>query len=205
MQLSGQPGQGHLGSIRFPAEHGLAEEGAADGDAVEPADQTTVPVDFDRVGEAAFMQGRVGADHVGGNPGAGLAGAGFRTGPHDVFEGAVEDHLEAGIANALAQAAGHAELGREQHAAGIRAPPEDFLAFREPRENAAAVGALQPFRGQRAANGEQAVRMLERAVGRREGGGFVVRRQPDRQQQGCPLPWFRIHRLSPPVGRGCAP
>ena len=59
-------------------------------------------------------------------------------------------------------------LRRAQHRARIGRPPQDRIAFVEPGKNAAPIGIEQPPRRERAAGGEQAIRIIERLVDRRK-------------------------------------
>ena len=121
------------------AEHGFAEEGGADGQAVEPADEDQFTRLFvrqphlDGVGDAGVVEEAVGADDGLVDPGAGPVGVGARD--DDLGEGAVGGDDEASRADLLAQGARHGEggVGREgvvgeegDDAAEVGVAPEEF-------------------------------------------------------------------------------
>ena len=51
-----QPGKRHLGGIGAQREHAFAEEGCAEADTVQPADQLALLPDFDRMGVAEAVE-----------------------------------------------------------------------------------------------------------------------------------------------------
>jgi hypothetical protein len=55
-----QVGEGDLGGVGAPAEHGFAVKGPPDGHAVEPAGELAVDPGFDAVGVAEFVHADVG-------------------------------------------------------------------------------------------------------------------------------------------------
>ena len=170
LQVADQGGEAGLGGVAHAAEHGFAEEGTADGHAVETADQPVgVVVHLDTVGVAGHVQPVVGVLHVFRDPGAVLARAGLGTGLDDGLEVGVETDVEAPVAQHLAQAAVHAELVREQHHARVRAPPQDGLALLVPGEDAAAVGGQQARLRQIAAHGQQAIGFVQGLIHRGKG------------------------------------
>src|SRR4029078_6202086 len=56
LQARNEPRQRNLRGVRLPAEHALAEEGAAELHSIEPADQLAVLPDFDRMGMTGAME-----------------------------------------------------------------------------------------------------------------------------------------------------
>ena len=109
------------------------------------------------MGMAAGVKLDIGVLHVVGNPGAVRVVTGCCTGLDYGGKITVKADLITLLAQQLAQAAGHVKLFREEHCARIRRPPEDWLAFAEPREAAMPIGLDQPVSGQVTTGGQQAV------------------------------------------------
>ena len=159
-----QGGEGALGGVGAPGEHRFAKEHAAQRDTVEAGDELRTGgvivegrrgrpggggfPDFERVGQAQGMQGRVGCDDGGSDPGAFLAGTGLGAGLHDAGEGGVEGDVPGGCAGGTsvqlpeqtAQGAGGREFAGEDDHPRVGGPPQDRLAAGVPREEAVAVG-----------------------------------------------------------------
>ena len=153
-----------LGSIGDAAEHGLAEEHAADGDAVQPAGEVRAAPALDGVGVPGAVQPAVGRRHPRGDPGAVLPRAGRGAFMHHAVEGGVSGDRERPAPQRAAEAPAQPEGVRPQDGAGVGRPPQDRLPFAEPGEDAAAVGAQQAAGIEVAAGREQSVRFVEREI-----------------------------------------
>src|SRR5574337_1043352 len=110
-QMASQVGQGDLGAVVHPTEHGFAEEGPPHCHAIEPTHQPALIPAFDTVSVAQFVHAGVGLGHLGCDPSATAWLTRRRTGGHDFAEGGVAAHLETPLAQAAAQAAGDADHG----------------------------------------------------------------------------------------------
>src|SRR5690606_26251919 len=84
----------------------------------------------------------------------------------DVFESDVRGDLERAPPHDAAQAPRYAKRRREQHGAGIGAPPQDRLTALVPGKDTAAIRRQQSLGTQVAAGGEETVRLFQR-FGRR--------------------------------------
>jgi hypothetical protein len=153
--------QCHLGGVRFPREHRLTEYGPSEHDAVQPAHQASIDPGFDAVGESRAVECPVGIDHRGHDPRARLAGplAAGASQDHRV-EVSIEPDFAARIGQEtperLSQRPVQLEFVREKDHARIRAPPQDRLAFTEPGEDPARIGALEAVHVESSAGGEEA-------------------------------------------------
>ncbi len=136
--------EGDLGGVADAVEHGLAEKGAADGDAIEAAGEVTFVPGFDGVGGAALVEAAVEGGDAGGNPGA-FAAVGA-TGD-DVVEGVVNADFELVLADGLAEGAGDVEAIEFKDAAGIGAVPEDAAVRIGHGEDAGLVAEQDEIRG----------------------------------------------------------
>ena len=96
-------------------EHRLAEEGTADGDAVQSADQLLVLPRLDGVTETESMQRHVAAQDVLGDPGL-VAG---RARAHHGLERGVDANLESRLADDPLQSRGCVEGAERQDATRI--------------------------------------------------------------------------------------
>jgi len=76
LQASDEPGEGDLRCIGRAAEHAFAEEGSAELDAIEAADELVTAPDFDRMGVAEPVQREYCALDIGVDPGFRPVGAG---------------------------------------------------------------------------------------------------------------------------------
>jgi len=142
-------GEADLGGIAHPAEHALAEKGAAQRYAVEAADQ--FPADLaraphlDRVGMAVAVEDGVGLFDLPVDPRFGAVPRRLGARPHDTGEGAIGGHGEAVRAQGLAQRVGEVEAVQRQDPALLGFHPEDVggvPAVRH-REDADRIGAQQ--------------------------------------------------------------
>ena len=79
-QVVDQVNERHLAGVAFAAEHALAEEGAAQRDTVEAADQAALRPALDRVDVAALEERRIERDDLVVDSGLGMTRAGFGTG-----------------------------------------------------------------------------------------------------------------------------
>lgn len=134
--------------VALGVKFGLGEEGCAEVDAVGSADQLPVDPDFDGVGVAGLMEGRVCLDDRFGDPHSGRA-FGIPPGAisHDLDEGLVEGDLEAGLGERSRETAGEVEcVEREDGAAGWVVPGEERSAGIAHGKDALAV-ASEDFRG----------------------------------------------------------
>ena len=139
----------HLARVRHLMEHALAEEGRAQGDAVEAAAQTAVAPGFDRMGEAHFMQPDVKPFDRRVDPGFLAPRRGQGAGANDLPEGRVAAHLEVAASQAPPETPRYMEVVERQDAAAIRIDPVDLLrvaAFGHWKD-ADGVGPEQKFRG----------------------------------------------------------
>ena len=152
-ELLDEGDEGHLRGVRLAGEHGLAEEGGPEREAVEPPDERLAPPGLDGVGDAAAVELGVGLDHPGSDPGAVLAGPGHGgAGDHDLRERGVEGDAEEAPPHRPAEAAGDHELVRQQDHARVGRVPVKRLAL--PGEDAHRVGEEQPLGAQVPAHGD---------------------------------------------------
>ena len=92
-----------LGGVAGAAEHALAEEGRAEPDAVEAADQAVVLPALDRMGVAAIVELGIGGLDLGVDPGVGPVRGGRGAGRNGGGEGAVGGDREAVRAQRLGE------------------------------------------------------------------------------------------------------
>ena len=78
----------------------------------------------------------------------------------------VDGDEERGLLQLLAQRVRDVQPRRRQHGARIGRPPQHRIAVVEPREDAVTIGIHQPLQRQRAAGGEQTIRVIERLLDR---------------------------------------
>ncbi len=150
-----QRDEGRLGGVRGCGEHRLAEEGPAEGDAVEAAGKDIPLPDLDGVGVSEVMEGAVGLPHLRRDPGAVLSGAGPPAGGNHLREGPVERDPDEPLFQELPHAPGDAEFIREKDETGVRRPPEDRFAVAVPGEDPLPIGGEQALRREVAADGQQ--------------------------------------------------
>ena len=103
LQVFGKVAEGGFPGVSDTVEHGFAGEKAAGTDAVDAASQFAVKPALDTVGMAGLMQGGVGANELGLNPGTFIARA-FSAGRNDFRESLVYGEGEFARGNRLGQA-----------------------------------------------------------------------------------------------------
>ena len=123
LQPRHQMHQRDLAGVGLAAEHALAEERAAERDAVEAADQLAIQPGLDRVGVAHDVQLAAQVEDGVVDPGLPAAGRRLRAARHHILEGAVGGDLEGPLENRLPEAAGHVKIVERQDAARIRVDP----------------------------------------------------------------------------------
>src|SRR5262249_46879954 len=140
----------HLAGIARHAEHALAEEGAADGDAVEPADQPAVLPALDGVGEPHLEELAVQQEDLAVDPGVAAPRPGRGAAIDDALEVGMAADLERLLPHRLLQPPGHVEGLEREDAAQLRIDPVDLrviTALRH-REDPDGVGTQQHLRRQ---------------------------------------------------------
>ena len=158
--------EGRLRRVVLPAEHGLAEEHAAQGDAVESADELAGAPDFRGVGVAQAVELDIGLDHGLGDPGAVLAGPGRGgAGSDHGGEVAVQAELEPPPPKDPPHRLRDVELLGEEDESRVGAMPEDGVALGEPGEYAPLVGREEEARGEVAADADDAPLVRRRGIG----------------------------------------
>jgi len=151
-QACHQMRQPDLRGVAHPAEHALAEIGAAERHAVEAADQRAADVarapDLDRMGVAVAVQDVVGLLDLAVDPGLGAIARRLRAVAHHLGEGTIGGHREAIRAQRLPQRVGEVEAVERQHAALLGLDPEDVggVAAVRHREHAHRISAQQEVR-----------------------------------------------------------
>ena len=155
LQMRDQGDEGRLGGVGDRGEHRFAEEGAAEGNAIDAADEFLLPPDLDGVGEAEVVQDGVGLPHFRRDPGAVLTGSGPPAGGDHLPEGLVECNPDESLFQELPHAPRDAQFVREQDETGVRRPPEDGFAVAVPGEDPLPVGGEQPLWREIAADGEK--------------------------------------------------
>lgn len=176
--------EGDFGGVGFAVEHGLAEEGGVEGDAVEAADEFAVAPGFDGVCEAELVEPGVGGDELGGDPGAIVAV--FHAAAHGAGEVGVEADFESALADALAEGAGDVEGVERQNAAGVGGVPADAAVPVGHGEDALGIGGEQGLGAEIGGGGHGgggvAGRRFKRGGTRGKGGGCSYNKLTD-----CPL------------------
>jgi hypothetical protein len=81
--------------VALARKHALAEKGATQADAIEPADQRVLAPAFDRVCVAPFMEGLIEPDDLVVDPGIRSAIDRLGAGAHHLYEGGVGGDAEA--------------------------------------------------------------------------------------------------------------
>jgi len=123
-QARDQVAERDLRRVGLAAEHAFAEEGAADGESIEAADEPSVQPRLDRMDRAGREQRAVEPPDVVVDPGFAAPVAGLGAALDHRREVAVDDDLEAVAAQALGQAARKPEAVQRQDAAPVRINPE---------------------------------------------------------------------------------
>jgi len=155
LQLRRQRDEACLGGVRGRGKHRFAEEGAAEGDAVEAAGKNIPLPDLYGVGVSEVMEGAVGLPHFRRDPGAVLSGAWPPAGGNHRPEGPVERDPDEPFFHELPHAPGYAEFVREENETGVRRPPEDRFAVGIPGEDPLPIGGKQTFGRKIAAYGNK--------------------------------------------------
>ncbi len=166
----------HLGRVRDPAEHALAEEGAPQRDAVQPADQLAsdrAPAPhLDRMGMTAAVQRAVRLLDLAVDPGFGPTAGGLCARLDDPGEGAIRGDLEAVGPQPFGERARQVELVERQDAALLGFDPEDVgrIAAVGHREDADRIGTQQQIGVNRL--GRSPAPAPQHQLGRRLAGGL---------------------------------
>ena len=137
--------QRDLGGVTRAVEHALAEEGAAERDAVEPAHQQAAVIDLHGVAMALGIERAVDLADAGVDPGAGAPDVGLGAALDHLVEGAVDHDGEAGVAHGARQPRRHMKAVERDDAALVRLDPVErrvLGAFRH-GEDAAGIGLEQ--------------------------------------------------------------
>jgi hypothetical protein len=125
-----QPGQCHLGSIGRAGEHALAEESAAKRYAIKATDQPPIFPAFDTVSMTHGMKPPARLENRPIDPGFVAILRRLGTESHDVVEGPVRRHLEATLADDLAQRVRHMKGVEWNDRPATRLNPEDVRIIR---------------------------------------------------------------------------
>src|SRR6185437_10758762 len=154
--------KGVFARIAHGAEHAFPEEHLTQPDAVEAPYELAILPGLRTVRIAGVVEPGVGSPDLIGDPGAFLASAGdaLAIGDH-AGEIGVDAELEDIPFEQLFHAFTFAELAREKHKTGIRAPPKDMLSF-VPGKDALTIGKQQALRRQITAYSQQPVRLSKR-------------------------------------------
>ena len=144
-----------VGPVR---EHRLAEEGAAERDAVEPARERFALPRLERVREPEPMQPLVRVDHLRHDPGAVLIRPlARRATPDHLIERAVRGDPVAAAADRAPERGGDVQPFRLEDEARIGGPPEDRRVVAIPGEDPRGVGGEEPLGREIPADREQPV------------------------------------------------
>src|SRR6218665_3966401 len=164
-----QVGKSRLGSIGFPAEHGLAKEETTEVKAIKSANQFIACIPhLDGVGNAGLMQEAVVVHEVRLYPGAVRVMTWPCTGFHHFREAAIHRKAEDILAQALGKTARGIVVSCEKNAARIGRPPANGIVFVEPGKDAVAVSLQQALRRKITANREQAIGVVQSLIDRRK-------------------------------------
>ena len=166
-QLPDQVGEGDLGCVRTPGEHGLSEEHASEGYPVKPADEIAVAPRFHGVGEPQFRELQVGALHRRRDPGPGAL-ARRRAAFHNRLEVGVHGHRIVAPSKPLGETPRDLHAVGCEHGARVGRPPQHGAAVVvEPGKDAVSVCAEKTLRGQIAANRNQTLAARMPGIGKR--------------------------------------
>ena len=124
LQPRDEMGEGNLGGVARPAEHALAEEGAAQRDAIEATGQPVIVPHLDRMGMAAAVECEAGGLDLAIDPGLRPIVRGLCAGGDDVAEGLVDRYPKMVAADRLGERARQVEMVERQYAATMRLDPE---------------------------------------------------------------------------------
>ena len=132
-------------------EHALAEKGAPESDAVEPADETPIKAAFDRMGEANIEQLAIKPVDFGVDPGPLASKRGSGAGVDHRVEIAIDDDLEPIGPYGLGQGARHDEVIEGKDRAPLRIDPVKLIVVGAlgHREKPDGIGSEQKMRGDR--------------------------------------------------------
>src|SRR5690606_40288063 len=139
--------EGHLRGVAAAAEHALAEERAAEGDAVEPTREHGPPLPLvvpalDGVREAAPVEPRERRGDLAGDPGGRAARRGGGAGADDGLERRVRRHAVPPLPDDAGHGTGDVERLQREDGTGARGVPVDPVAVAgvRPGEEALAGG-----------------------------------------------------------------
>jgi hypothetical protein len=139
-QSGDQMNQGHLRGVGAAREHALAEEGGAEGHAVQAADQLPLQPALDAVGVAHLEQLAVEAFDRSVDPGLVAAGPGLRAGGDHLGEGVVEADLEGISPDGPGQPMADMEAVERNDPAPLGVDQEDVLIVARVRHGEDPVG-----------------------------------------------------------------
>ena len=139
--------QRHLRGVAGAMKHALAEERAAEADAVQAADQIVILPDLDAVAMPELVQPDIEIADALVDPGVVAAGLRRGTAGDHRLEGGVDGDGEGVGAHRARQARGDAKAVERDHAAHFRLDPEQgrIVGAFGHREDAAGIGAQQHF------------------------------------------------------------
>src|SRR5262245_32221543 len=148
-QPRAQEHQRHLAGIARVGKHALAEKGAVERHAVEPADQAAADPGLHRVAVAGVEQIAVKAANAAVDPGGAPARAGHGTAVDHAFEVVIDPDLVAALADRARQALGDVHRIERQNAPLLRLNPIKgrVVATLGHGEYAASVGLQEDLRG----------------------------------------------------------
>jgi hypothetical protein len=151
-----EKGKRDLGRVGFAAEHAFREEGAAQRNAINPANQPILTPDLDRVSLGAGMKGEHRLFDRTVDPGLRPVGATQQ----DVQEVAVGGHGEAARAQAFGEASRTVKAVQRQMRPGARFDPEEIVAgpVVGHREHARSIAAQEQVRVEREAHAKDVTR-----------------------------------------------
>ena len=139
--------QCHLRGVTGVVKHALAEEGAAEADPIEPADEVVRAPNFDAMTVAEFMQSAIEITNALVDPGVLPARLRRGTTRYHRLERGIDRDGECIRAHGAREARGNPEAIERYDAAHFRLDPEQrrvIGAFGH-REDAAGIGAQQHF------------------------------------------------------------
>ena len=160
--------ESNFGGVIYRCEHGFTAEEAADGDAVEAADELIIFPGFDAVNDAEFMELFVAIDHLRQDPGGlefGATRLTFEDGSHamgaichDFAEGGICAEFEVMVTHGSFKRGGEVEFVRvEDEAFFWGEPPDEVSFFIGPGEDAISISSVNDFGVEGAAGSEEAV------------------------------------------------
>src|SRR5262249_4477748 len=146
-QTRDQVDEGDLGSVARAVEHALAEEGAAERDAVEPTDQQIAVVDLNAVAMAALVELAIEHTDAGIDPGALAAGLRLSAAIQHAVEVAVDHHGKAVRSHRTREPAGQMKTVERNDPAHLGLNPVERRIVRAlgHGKDAARIGLEQDF------------------------------------------------------------